>query len=47
MASKKATSTKPAKNNREARKMRIYRLVFIVVSVILLLSMALSMVTSL
>jgi amino acid permease len=45
MASKKSESNKPQKNTREAAQMLIYRIVFIVISLMLLFSLVLSAVT--
>jgi hypothetical protein len=45
MASKKSTNNKPERNSREAKQMLIYRIVFIVISLMLLFSLVLSAVT--
>jgi len=45
MASKKSESNKSQKNTREAVQMLVYRIVFIVISLMLLFSLVLSAVT--
>jgi hypothetical protein len=46
MASKKPVGNKPQKNKGDGLKMLIYRIVFVVISLILLFSLILSAVTT-